>query len=54
MKCFYCSKEIIDGTGLMFVYKTGNIKYFCSHKCFTNNNRHIKINKKIIIRNKNQ
>lgn len=36
MKCSYCSAEIKKGTGTMFVYNTGLIKYYCSSRCFKN------------------
>ncbi|MGC8537415.1 MAG: 50S ribosomal protein L24e [Candidatus Micrarchaeia archaeon] len=36
MKCAYCSAEIKKGTGTMFVYNTGLIKYYCSSRCFKN------------------
>ncbi len=36
MKCAYCSTEIKKGTGTMFVYNTGLIKYYCSSRCFKN------------------
>jgi len=34
MKCTYCSEEISKGTGMMYVYKTGTINYFCSRRCY--------------------
>lgn len=37
MKCSYCSSEIKKGRGLMYVYNTGAVKYYCSGRCFTNN-----------------
>lgn len=36
MKCSYCSSDIKKGTGIMYVYKTGAINYFCSSKCYKN------------------
>lgn len=36
MKCTHCSKEIPKGTGTMYVYKIGNISYFCSNRCYKN------------------
>ncbi len=36
MKCSFCGKEIIQGTGLLFVWKTGKKQYFCSGKCEKN------------------
>jgi large subunit ribosomal protein L24e len=47
MKCTYCSREISKGTGMMYVYRTGAINYFCSRRCFRNSvHMHRKINKK--------
>ncbi len=37
MKCSYCSGEVQKGTGIMYVYKTGNINYYCCSKCYKNN-----------------
>ena len=37
MKCSYCGNEIEKGTGMMFVRKTGAIKYYCSTRCYKNN-----------------
>ncbi|MGC9037788.1 MAG: 50S ribosomal protein L24e [Candidatus Micrarchaeia archaeon] len=34
MKCAYCSKEIEPGTGIMFVRKSGQIRYYCSNRCY--------------------
>jgi len=36
MKCSFCSKEIPDGTGVMYVKKDGTTYYFCSSKCEKN------------------
>jgi large subunit ribosomal protein L24e len=36
MKCTYCKKEILEGTGIMFVKKDGTIYNFCSGKCEKN------------------
>ena len=36
MKCSYCSKEVSKGTGTMYVFKTGDINYFCSMRCYKN------------------
>ena len=36
VKCSYCGKLIPPGTGLMFVYKTAKVSYFCSGKCEKN------------------
>jgi large subunit ribosomal protein L24e len=33
MKCSYCQSEIEKGTGIMYVRKTGAIKYFCTKRC---------------------
>ena len=32
-KCSFCGIEIMPGTGMIFVYKTGKITNFCSRKC---------------------
>lgn len=49
MKCTYCMTEIGKGMGTVFVYKTGNMAYYCSNRCYTN---HIilkrSINKKLV------
>ncbi|MGC8676494.1 MAG: 50S ribosomal protein L24e [Candidatus Micrarchaeia archaeon] len=34
MKCSYCSKDIEPGTGIMFVRKSGAIRYYCSNRCY--------------------
>lgn len=34
MKCSYCTREIEKGTGLMYVRKTGAVKYYCSDRCY--------------------
>ncbi len=48
-KCTYCLKELKKGTGMMYVYKSGDVAYYCSSKCFQN---HVvmrrKINSKLI------
>ncbi len=44
MKCSYCSMEIPRGTGIMYVYKTGAIAYYCSNSHFKN---HVKMGRKI-------
>lgn len=31
--CSYCGKEILPGTGIMYVLNDGKILYFCSKKC---------------------
>ncbi len=36
MKCSYCSGEVPKGRGIMYVYKTGNVGYYCSSKCYKN------------------
>ena len=36
MKCSYCSGEVPKGRGIMYVYKTGNVSYYCSSKCYKN------------------
>ena len=35
-KCSSCSSEIRKGTGMMYVFKTGEINYFCSTRCYKN------------------
>ncbi len=45
MKCSYCSKEISEGKGLMFVNKIGTISYFCSGTCFKNSKSNRKLSK---------
>ncbi|ARM75843.1 MULTISPECIES: 50S ribosomal protein L24e [Acidianus] len=32
-KCNYCGKEILPGTGMMYVRNDGTILWFCSSKC---------------------
>ena len=34
MKCSYCTDEIEKGTGIMYVRKTGAVKYYCSDRCY--------------------
>jgi len=34
--CSFCGKKIEKGTGIMFVYSTGKVSYFCSRKCEKN------------------
>lgn len=36
MKCSYCSAEVQKGRGIMYVYKIGTVKYYCSSKCYKN------------------
>ena len=36
MDCSYCSKKIRQGSGIMYVYRTGAIRYFCSGRCYKN------------------
>lgn len=36
MRCSYCSADIKKGTGILYVYKTGNTAYYCSNRCFKN------------------
>lgn len=43
-KCAYCSGDLKKGTGLMYVYRTGNIAYYCSNTCFKN---HVRLGRKI-------
>ncbi|MDT7872157.1 MULTISPECIES: 50S ribosomal protein L24e [unclassified Stygiolobus] len=32
-QCSFCGKEIMPGTGLMYVRNDGSILWFCSNKC---------------------
>ena len=34
--CSFCGREVVKGTGKMFVYNTGKILWFCSSKCEKN------------------
>lgn len=34
MKCTYCNEEVRKGQGTVYVYKTGNMSYFCSNRCY--------------------
>ena len=36
MKCSLCLREIKKGTGMMYVFRTGEINYFCSNRCYRN------------------
>ncbi len=36
MKCTFCGKEILDGTGTIYAKKDGTTYYFCTRKCKTN------------------
>ena len=36
MRCSFCGKEIAQGTGKIFVLKTGKTLNFCSSKCERN------------------
>ncbi len=36
MKCSFCGKEIIPGTGKIYALKDGTRYYFCSSKCEKN------------------
>jgi len=46
MKCTFCTTEIQKGTGVMYVYKTGTLNYFCSNRCFKNLRMGRRMNKK--------
>ncbi|MCD6491168.1 MAG: 50S ribosomal protein L24e [Candidatus Njordarchaeia archaeon] len=35
-KCSLCEREIPPGTGLMYVFTSGRILWFCSNKCKKN------------------
>jgi len=36
MKCSFCGKEILPGTGKIYVKSNGRIYFFCSSKCERN------------------
>lgn len=36
VKCSFCGYEIEKGTGMMYVFKSGKINYFCGKKCEKN------------------
>ncbi len=36
-RCAQCNADIEKGTGIAYVRKNGNIKYFCSNRCLKNN-----------------
>jgi len=36
VSCTFCGKNIVPGTGLMYVKNDGTILYFCSSKCKKN------------------
>ena len=50
-KCAYCNSELKKGTGIMYVYRAGDIAYYDTNKCFKS---HIqlrrKINRKLVIK----
>ena len=49
MKCSYCSRELPKGQGIMYVYKIGNVSYYCSGRCYKSDIIvHRKINSKEI------
>lgn len=33
VQCSFCGKEMVEGSGLMYVKKDAKIFYFCSKKC---------------------
>jgi len=35
-KCSFCGKEVIPGTGIMYVKNDGTVLWFCSSKCRKN------------------
>ncbi|MCL5106401.1 MAG: 50S ribosomal protein L24 [Candidatus Marsarchaeota archaeon] len=45
MKCSYCSKDLGEGKGIMFVNKAGTISYFCTGTCFKNSKGRRKLSK---------
>ncbi len=36
MRCSFCNSKIPDGTGTIYVRKTGKVLFFCSKKCEKN------------------
>ena len=36
MKCTFCGKNILRGTGKIFAHKDGKVSYYCSNKCEKN------------------
>ena len=36
VKCTTCGSELKKGTGMMYVFKTGELNYFCSTRCYKN------------------
>ena len=36
VKCTTCGMELRKGTGTMYVFKTGDLNYFCSTRCYKN------------------
>ena len=34
MKCSYCGNELRRGSGLMYIFRTGKINYYCSNQCY--------------------
>ena len=36
VKCTFCGENIPEGTGKMYVLKSGKVNYFCSKKCEKN------------------
>jgi len=50
-KCAYCNSELRKGTGIMYVYKTGDIAYYDSNKCFKSHVRlRRKLNTKLVVK----
>ena len=43
VKCTFCGYELAEGTGKMYVFKTGKIYYYCSRKCQKN---HLELGRK--------
>jgi ribosomal protein L24E len=47
MKCVYCLDELPKGGGILYVYRIGNLAYYCSSRCYKNSILlHRKINPK--------
>ena len=42
VKCSFCGNNIEQGTGKMFAFNTGDVKFYCSNKCEKN---HLKLHR---------
>ncbi|MFH1752365.1 MAG: 50S ribosomal protein L24e [archaeon] len=36
MKCHFCDKEVLQGTGMIYAKKDGTVYFYCSSKCEKN------------------